>query len=184
LERNGRIVFVNQPGRAMLDEANLLRERRGALVAVSWEAQTLLKDMLVAAESGDLIPGSRDSTVWLSSMAAGGWFAHVLPLTAGDRQRAGALYYAVAAVFVRRSSPGSPPPLEALAKLYKLTASEVRVLDAMMKVSGARALADLLGLTEATVRTHLHHLFRKTGAKRQSELVKLVVGFESPSGVD
>ncbi|WP_247319815.1 LuxR C-terminal-related transcriptional regulator [Bradyrhizobium sp. 21] len=102
----------------------------------------------------------------------------MLPLTSGDRQRTGALHSAVAAVFVRKTSPASPPPLEALAKLYKLTASEIRVLDAVIKVSGVKALAEALGLTQATVKTHLHNVFRKTGTARQSDLVKLVAGFE------
>ena len=41
-----------------------------------------------------------------------------------------------------------------------------------------KALAEALGLTQATVKTHLHNVFRKTGTARQSELVKLVAGFE------
>lgn len=69
---------------------------------------------------------------------------------------------------------------EALGKLYALTAGEIRVVDAIMK-SGVQALADLLGLSQATVKTHLHNLFRKTGTARQSELVKLIAGFEQPT---
>jgi DNA-binding CsgD family transcriptional regulator len=84
-------------------------------------------------------------------------------------------------VFVSKRSPASAPPLEALAKLYRLTASEIRMLDAVMKVSGVRALANLLGSSQGTVKTHLHNLFRKTGTARQSELVKLIAGFEPPS---
>lgn len=56
----------------------------------------------------------------------------------------------------------------------------MRVLDAVVKVSGIRALADFLGISQATVKTH-HNLFRKTGTNRQSELVKLIVGFEPPA---
>lgn len=37
-------------------------------------------------------------------------------------------------------------------------------------------IADLLGLSQATVKTHLQNVFRKTGTKRQSDLVKLVAG--------
>jgi DNA-binding CsgD family transcriptional regulator/PAS domain-containing protein len=180
---NGRIVFVNEPGRAMLDEDSLLQERRGLLAAVVPEAHRLLRDMFVAAESGDITAEGGGVSIPLSMSPHARWFAHVLPLTSGDRQRAGALHSAVAAVFVRKASPASPPPLEMLAKLYNLTASEVRVLDAVMKVGGIRALADLLGISQATVKTHLHNLFRKTGTNRQSELVKLIAGFE-PAATD
>lgn len=177
---NGRIVFVNGPARIMLGEGALLYERRGALTAVAPNAQRMLRDLVVAAERGDLIAGGQGAAIPLSDSPSRRWFAHVLSLTAGDRQRAGAVHSAVAAVFVRRTSPASPPPLETLAKLYSLTASEVRVLDGIMKVSGVQALADLLGLSQATVKTHLHNVFRKTGTARQSELVKLVAGFERP----
>jgi len=174
----GRLVFTNEPARLMLDEGILVGERNGALTAMSAEAQRALRDALLAAENGNATADHRGSIPIVNSH--GRWFADVLPLTSGDRRRAGALHSAVAAVFVRKTSLASPPPLEALARMYKLTASEVRVLDAVMKVSGVKALADALGLTQATVKTHLHNLFRKTGTGRQSELVKLVAGFVPP----
>jgi DNA-binding NarL/FixJ family response regulator len=85
-----------------------------------------------------------------------------------------------AAVFVRKAAANAPPPLESFAKLYKLTAGEVRVLDAVLKVSGVKAIADLLGLSQATVKTHLNRILQKTPAKNQGELVKLVLVSEPP----
>ncbi|MDN5000130.1 helix-turn-helix transcriptional regulator [Bradyrhizobium sp. GCM10027634] len=171
-----RIAFANAPGRLMLDESTILTQRNAALAATAPEAQRALRDALLAAERGHSAVGGGGPI--LISTPLGRWFANVLPLTSGDRQRTGELYSAVAAVFINKSSPASPPPLEALAKLYKLTASEIRVVDAVMKVSGVKALAELLGLTQATIKTHLHNVFRKTGTARQSELVKLIGGFE------
>ena len=173
---NGRLVFTNSPGRAMLDDASLLIDRNGVLSATVPEAQRALRDALVAAENGN-IAADGSGPISLSTALPGQLFANVLPLTSGDRQRTGALHSAIAAVFVRKTSSASPPPLEALAKLYKLTASEIRVIDTVMKVSGVKALAEALGLTQATVKTHLHNVFRKTGTARQSELVKLIAGF-------
>jgi DNA-binding CsgD family transcriptional regulator len=98
----------------------------------------------------------------------------VLPLTAGRRQQAGHDFAAVAAVFIRKTPPNAPPPLEAIAKQYSLSPSEVRVLDALGKVQGVKQLADLLGISQATVKTHLNNLFRKTNTNRQLELVKLL----------
>lgn len=71
--------------------------------------------------------------------------------------------------------------LAALAKLYKLTPSELRVLHAVVEVGGVRAIADALGVSQATVKTHLHHVFQKTGTRRQIDLVKLVAGIAIPS---
>jgi DNA-binding CsgD family transcriptional regulator len=39
---------------------------------------------------------------------------------------------------------------------------------------GIQACADRLGITRATARTHLAHIFRKTGTNRQAELVRLL----------
>ena len=38
----------------------------------------------------------------------------------------------------------------------------------------------MLGLSEATVRTHLRRLYAKTGTSRQADLVKLVAGYANP----
>jgi DNA-binding CsgD family transcriptional regulator/PAS domain-containing protein len=172
----GRIVFANPSARAMLEQGSLLRERNGLLAAVVPEAQRTLREIFTVAESAKAEAGG--TSIPLSASPHQRWFAHVLPLTSGDRQRTASLHSAVAAVFIRNTSLSSPPPLERLAGQYSLTASEIRVLDGVMKVSSIRALAELLGLSQATVKTHLQNIFRKTGTNRQSDLVKLVAGFE------
>ena len=50
----------------------------------------------------------------------------------------------------------------------------------IVELSGVPETADALGITQATVKTHLHRLFRKTATARQVELVKLVAGFANP----
>ena len=101
--------------------------------------------------------------------------SHVLPLTSGRRQQA-TYRSAVAAVFIRKTAPNALSPLDGTAKRYKLSAGEVRVFDAVLKVNGVKAIAALLGLSQSTVKTHLQKVFQKTGTKRQSELVKLIAG--------
>ena len=173
---NGHITFVNTLGQTMLDEGTIVRERNRGLTAVVPEAQRMLRDILQAAASGDASIGTRGVGVPLSASADNRWFAHVLPLTSGHRQNAAAMFAAIAAVFVRKASPGGATPLEMLAKKYKLTAGEVRVLDAVVKVGSVKAIAEMLGISQATVKTHLQHLFRKSGTSRQSDLIKLVAG--------
>ena len=101
----------------------------------------------------------------------------MLPLTSGNRNHAGQKYSAVAAVLVRKSLPlENPTPLEMLARLYELTGGEVRVLDAALKAGSVKAMSEMLGISQATVKTHLQHVFRKTGTNRRSDLVKLIAG--------
>ena len=173
---DGSITFANGPAKKMLGEGSLIREEQNSLGAVLPETNRILHDVLAAAEKGDSSVGVRGVAVPLSRSPEDQWFAHVLPLTSGNRRQAGLAHAAVAAIFIRKSRPDAPPPLEALARHYKLTASEIRVLDAVLKVGGLKTMAEVLGLSQATVKTHLHNLFRKTGTRRQSDLVKLVAG--------
>lgn len=173
---DGLIAFANVPATMMLDERRLIREEDKSLHAVVPETNRILRDIFSAAEKGDASVGVRGVAVPLSRLSEDRWFAHVLPLTSGKRRQAGLVHAAVAAVFIRKTAPDAPPPLEALARHYKVTASEIRVLDALLRVSSVKAMAGTLGLSQATVKTHLHNLFRKTGTRRQSELVKLIAG--------
>ena len=74
------------------------------------------------------------------------------------------------------------PSTAKIAHHYKLTPSELRVLNAVVEVDGGgvRAIADALGVSQATVKTHLYHIFEKTGVRRQIDLVKLVAGIGDP----
>jgi DNA-binding CsgD family transcriptional regulator len=105
---------------------------------------------------------------------------HVLPLTAGARRQAGTSYRAVAALFVHKASLDAPSPPEAIAKSYRLTPMELRVLLAIVEVGGVPEVAEALGVAETTVRSHLGRLYEKTGVSRQADLVKIVAGFSNP----
>jgi DNA-binding CsgD family transcriptional regulator len=67
-----------------------------------------------------------------------------------------------------------------VAHVLPLTPTELRVLLTIMQVGSTPEVAEALGISEATVKTHLHRLFAKTGTKRQADLVKLVAGYASP----
>jgi DNA-binding CsgD family transcriptional regulator len=71
-----------------------------------------------------------------------------------------------------------PPPapggtLEALRRLFGLSAAEARVLALLLDDCRPREIADELNLSITTVRSHLKALFAKTYTRRQSELVAL-----------
>ena len=169
----GQIAFANAPAEAMLAEETLLCSRQDRLSAVDPQANRALRDLFVAAEKGDTAVGQQGVAIALSTSSATRWSAHVLPLGTSARAKTRNGHHAVAMVLVRKTSPCQPTRLEAIAKQYRFTASELRVFDAFMKVSGVKAIAELLGSSQATVKTHLHHIFQKTGTSRQSDLVKL-----------
>jgi DNA-binding CsgD family transcriptional regulator len=107
---------------------------------------------------------------------------HVLPLNAGERRRARQVFPAIAALFVRRAALKDPSLPQSIAQIYGLTRSELRVLEAVVEIGGVADVAQALGLAASTVKTHLHHVFEKTGTRRQSDLVRLLAGFANPFG--
>jgi DNA-binding CsgD family transcriptional regulator/PAS domain-containing protein len=180
VDANGQIVHANASGRAMLDERSVLRAGGGRLAAVEPGANHELNQTVALAGGGDAAVGIKGIAVPLTARDGEHYVAHALPLTSGERRRAGAGYAAVAALFVRRGGLEAPTPPAAIARLYKLTPSELRVLCAVVEIGGVPEVAEALGISEATVKTHLHRLFGKTDTRRQADLVKLVAGFSSP----
>jgi Bacterial regulatory proteins, luxR family. len=180
VDENARIVFANASGQVMLDEGKILRRKDGVLTAVDPQIRTTLADVIASARGGDAAVGTNGIAVPLSPPPEQPWLAHILPLTSGARQDAGIAHSAVAAVFVHEAALEMPSAMETLSKLYKLTPSELRVLAAVSEVGDVSAVAEVVGIREATVKTHLQHLFAKTGTNRKIDLVKLVASHASP----
>ena len=57
---------------------------------------------------------------------------------------------------------------------YGLTPAEVRVVQMLLNGCTIERGAQLLGIRPATVKTHLQHVFDKTMARRQVDLIKLI----------
>ena len=180
VDAGGRIVHANASGHAMLAQGSPLRAIGGKLVPSDTSAERTLNEVYAMAERGDAAVGVKGIAVPLIVLNGERHVAHVLPLTSGVRRRAGTSYAAAAAVFVQQAALDTPSPQEVIAKLYKLTPTESRVLLAVVQVGGVPEVAEMLGIAESTVRSHLQRLFEKTGAKRQADLVKLMAAHASP----
>jgi DNA-binding CsgD family transcriptional regulator len=176
----GRIVHANRAGDVLLKRASVLRAEGGRLIANDSQADRTLADTFATAGNGDTAVGIKGVAVPLVARDGERYVAHVLPLTSGARRQAGASYAAVAALFVHKAALDTPSPPEAIAKAYKLTPMELRVLLAIVEVGGVPEVAEALGIAESTVRTHLNQTYHKTGVNRQADLVKLVAGFSNP----
>jgi DNA-binding CsgD family transcriptional regulator len=181
IDAGGRMVHANASGRALLEERSVLRASGcGKVVAIATDADQELNRSLATAGGGERALGVKGIAVPLEARDGERYVAHVLPLTAGERRRAGAGHAAVAALFVRKATLNLASPPETIARLYKLTPTELRVLLAIVEVGGVPEVAEALGIGEATVKTHLHRLFAKTETTRQADLVKLVAAFSNP----
>lgn len=180
VQADGRIVHSNAAGHAMLAGSGFLQAAGGRLMARDVKMHHALMDALAAAGSGDRAVGARGVALPLATREGGTYLAHVLPLTSGARQRAAKAHAAAAAVFVRKAELELPSTPEIIARRYRLTPSELRVLLAVIEVGGVPEVAEALGIADTTVKTHLGSIYAKTGTSRQADLVKLAAGFASP----
>ena len=176
----GRIVHANLCGHEMVSEGNVLNARGGKLGTLDPEVDQALLDAFTAAGRGDGSMGRKGLAVTLKARDGSRYVANVLPLTSGARRRAGVLYSAVATVFVYKAVLDLASPPEAIANEFKLTPRELRVLFAIVEVGGVPEVAEVLGVSAETVKTHLGRLFEKTRTRRQADLVKLVAAFSNP----
>jgi len=165
------IVHANEAARRMLAARDPVASERGRLVVPSDPAQQMLAQAVAAAarkeeeigRGGLGIPVRRDG---------GPALLHVLPLRHGEiRPRLAPR--AVAAVFIVPPSAPRGAPEQALASLFDLTPMEAKVFAALASGLSVAETARSLGIGQGTVKTHLHQVFQKTGARRQSDLVRL-----------
>ncbi len=179
VDAKARIVHANLAGRSILGESDLLYTVRDRLSARDAAADRTFKARLAAAARGDAADAGGVS-VPLTSADDESYVAHVLPLVSARKRQGDIANSAVAALFVRKAAVETPSLPQSVARHFRLTPTEVRVLLAIVEIGGGPEVADALGLAASTVKTHLHRIFQKTETRRQTDLVKLVAGFSTP----
>jgi DNA-binding CsgD family transcriptional regulator len=180
VDANARLIHANTAGQAILDARDILHEIRGHLVACDLAANQILQRVFAATGHGDSALGAGRISVPMIGLDGQRHVAHALPLPSGTRRCAGAAYSAAAALFVRKVALTIPPCSEVIAKAFKLTPTELRVLLAIVELGGVPQVAAALSVADTTIRTHVSRLFEKTGTARQADLVKLVAGYATP----
>lgn len=69
------------------------------------------------------------------------------------------------------------PPVPLLRRMYRLTQTEAEIASRIARGADVRHIAEELSVSIPTVRTHLQHLYDKTGTHRQAELIRLLLAF-------
>jgi DNA-binding CsgD family transcriptional regulator len=180
LDEGGKIVHANAAGQAMVAEKSVIQIVGNRLGLFDPGTERALHDMLANLGAGDAALGARGISIPLKGRDGKEYVAQILPLTAGARRAAGVAHSAVAALFIREATLNLPHPIQTIAGLFRLTPAEMRVLMMIIDIGGIPKVAPVLGVSEKTVKTHLKHVFEKTGTRRQVDLVKLVAKYMNP----
>lgn len=181
IDAAGRIVHANAAGREILGADDVLRTIDGRLVVRDKKVHQTLQRILAGRDEPETDGEIGSKGIALPLVARDGEYhiAHVLPLGPHARYAADAPG-AAAAMFVSKATLETPSSAEVIRDAYQLTRTELRVLLAIVNVGGIREIATTLGIADCTVKTHVRRLLEKTGADRQTDLIKLVAGFFTP----
>lgn len=173
------IVHANTAAEAMLAAGEPIRSAKGALTLRSKAAHAALGAAVRRAASDEATLGQRGIGIPAPRASGDPCVIHVLPLRRGEIRR-GLAQRATAALFVAPANAPPQMPTDALALLYDLTPAEARIFELVCAGRTQAEIGEHLGIARSTVKTHLLHVFQKTGCKRQLELTALAARLSLP----
>jgi DNA-binding CsgD family transcriptional regulator len=170
------LKVANRAARALLSEGDAMRLHNGRLQGATRRGDTDLRDAVHEALS------STDQPIGVVLP-----IDHAEPVRAVIRRlhpaSAGMLGAQSEAVALYVTDPRKPVETqeEILQRLFGLTAREASVLRVLAEGEDLQSVAARLGIGIETVRSHVKHIMETTGARRQAELVRMVLS--SPAWV-
>lgn len=180
---------------ATLDQPALLVDRQSRILYANSRAERLIAgQVLTVAGNGSLSAWNASETSALHRLVfetlagdgsgAGGKMVLRRPVGRAVTLLVSALHRSHS-VFARSASliliddpeqlAANPPDIGLLRAHYQLTNTEAKLVVALLDGAKLRVAADALGITFATARVHLAHVFQKTQVNTQAELMRLLI---------
>ena len=179
--RDGRVVYMNAAAERQVRTGNSIRIVNNRVFAADPATRAALSKAIDEAARDDIDKDVSEYSLAIPDVDGGpGYVATLLPVDRGQRRDVIAPFAASVAVFTQDPVQAPLMPGEAFARLYGLTGGELRVVLALAQGLGAKEAADMLGIGEPTVRTHLQRIFSKTDTARQADLVRLLQNSTPP----
>jgi len=171
--REGRVVYMNATAERQIRTGNSIRVVNSRIFPTDPAARAALSKAIGETARDDIDNDASSYSIAIPDGDRAGYVASLLPVDRGHRRATIAPFAASVAVFTQDPVQAPLMPGEAFARLYKLTGGELRVLQTLAQGLGGKEAADMLGISEPTVRTHLQHIFSKTDTSRQTDLLRL-----------
>jgi DNA-binding CsgD family transcriptional regulator len=173
VDAGARVIFANSAAERMLRAGSGLLLRRDGLRAETPGETRLLRRMIADCAEPRAELGGAGGRVRLSRENRAPLTVLVIP------HRAQVAWIDVARpraiLFITDPEHAAVVRRESLRQDFGLTPAEAGFTREMLKADGLQAAADRLGISLTTARTHLAHVFDKTGTRRQAELVRLIL---------
>jgi DNA-binding CsgD family transcriptional regulator/PAS domain-containing protein len=178
-DEKSRIVHTNAAAAAMLEAGDPIVARQGRIAVQSATTTTTLQSAVAQAAKDEATLGQRGIGISIPRPGGDPLVIHVLPLRR-SHLRSGLIQRAAAALFVASASGPPQLPHAALNQLYDLTPAEIRIFELICEGQTRDAISASLGVSVSTVKSHLFHVFEKTGCRRQVDLVRLAKSLTFP----
>ncbi|HZF75232.1 MAG TPA: helix-turn-helix transcriptional regulator [Acetobacteraceae bacterium] len=175
LDGGRRPAYANARAETVLGTERLLRVRQGRVQGATEGAERALR----RATEGTMAGGAAGFEEGLAATDGEEWLLFAVALDPGGDDKLGIAARSVMLV-LRAPREDTRNPVAIAARLFDLTPAQVQVLAFLSQGHAPDAIAEILGVTVATVRTHLAELFRRTGTTRQAELVARTLSVASP----
>jgi DNA-binding CsgD family transcriptional regulator/PAS domain-containing protein len=178
-DEHAKIVHANAAAETMLAASDPILMQHGRIAVESASTTTSLHSAIAQAAKDEAALGQKGIGIPIIRPSGDPRVIHVLPLRRGP-MRARLAQRAAAALFI--ASAAAPPQMShvALNQLYDLTPAEIRIFELICEGHTRDAISGLLGVSVATVKSHLLHVFEKTGSHRQVDLVRLAKSLTFP----
>lgn len=168
LDQDGRIMFENAAAGAMLDRGSAVYRCRGSVCAREPLQAVSLRLAIDRALFRPTAKAQADATS-----------SPLIPLgTAGAAPQLLAAVSAVgeaAAVYLFEGSGVADRTIAAMARWHGLSPVETQLVAMLAAGNGVPEIAQGAAIKEDTVRTYLKNVFRKTGARSQADLIRLMM---------
>jgi DNA-binding CsgD family transcriptional regulator len=174
IDERGRTTFVNRAADELLEGRDGLFLERGALRCADAEEHKRLRAAITGAGELGSRRGAGDGANLKISRPSGkrAFQVAVVPVRHGGSrgEPTGRVV-----VFIGDPERDTANKARALRELFDLTSAEGQVAEAISRGDSLPEIAGRLRIGYSTVRTHLARVLAKTGARRQSDLVRLLL---------
>ncbi len=173
LDEHGGICRINRVAEAILAERDSLQLHNGLLEAVAPRDDRRLWRLIKQAAAGRSGSALAEAIALDRGGQRGGLSVLVRSIPLGSSAEAGRT--AAVELILRDTTRPAQPSEPLLRQLYRLTPAEAALAVLLGEGLTLEEAATRLGISRNTARTHLRAVFAKTGVKRQTALVQLLL---------
>jgi DNA-binding CsgD family transcriptional regulator/PAS domain-containing protein len=184
VDKDAHILFANLAAERLLSAAAGLRAGPTGLGTLAASSTKTLRALISKATCNDRQLLGGGALLVERPPPAGPLVVLVSPLGVRDDRIDVARKVRAAMLLIINPRDGSSDLDGLLNSLFNLTPAEIRVTREVGQGGSLKDIAGMLGVMPSTIRTHLHHIFAKTGMRRQADLIRLVAQFSIARGFE